>query len=75
MDAPNMDTPRMPRGELHLVSSEALDEDFEEGLGEHNVFPSVAPSIAKRIFRASAVFLCLVLIGVGGAFAWRSYGD
>ena len=66
MDAPNLDTPRMPRGGLHLVNPERLEED---------VSISVAPSITKRIFRTAAVFLLLVLIGVSAALAWRSYGE
>jgi hypothetical protein len=36
---------------------------------------SAGPSVNGRIFRASAVFLFLVLTGVGGALAWRAYGD
>ena len=38
---------------------------------------SVRPSVTKRTSKASAVFLFvfLVLAGVGGALAWRSYGD
>ena len=61
MDAPN------PRGALHLVSHERLEEE--------DLSTSVAPSVTKRIFRFSATFSFLVLIGAGSALAWRSYGD
>jgi len=36
---------------------------------------NVGPSVTGRIVRASAVFSFLVLAGVGGALAWRAYGD
>jgi hypothetical protein len=42
---------------------------------EDDASTSVGPSITTRIFRASAVFSFVVLTGIGGALAWRSYGD
>jgi hypothetical protein len=42
---------------------------------EDDASMSVGPPVTGRIFRAFAVFSFLVLTGVGGALAWRAYGD
>jgi hypothetical protein len=40
---------------------------------DDNASERSAPSVTKRIFFVSAGFSFLVLLGVGGALAWRSY--
>jgi hypothetical protein len=72
LDAPNLDTVREPHGRSHLF----LEDDPPMGV-EDDVSMSVRPSVIKRTSSASAVFLFLfvVLAGVGGALAWRYYGD
>ena len=86
MDAPNLDIARDPRG-LHRPNPGRLDRLFSEDDAsvsveddgsmtvEDDASTTVEPSITRRIFRASAVFSFLVLTGIGGALAWRSYGD
>ncbi|MFY9838282.1 MAG: hypothetical protein WAK55_17790, partial [Xanthobacteraceae bacterium] len=76
-----LDTVREPHGRSRLFledypSISPEDDDASMSL-EDDASMSVMPSATKRIFRASAVFLFvfLVLAGVGGALAWRSYGD
>ena len=68
LDAPNLDTVREPHGRSHLF----LEDDPPMSV-EDDVSMSVRPSVTS----ASGVFLFLfvVLAGVGGALAWRSYGD
>ena len=68
MDAPNLNIESEPPGPLHLMDSNRL-------FLEENASESFGPSVTKRIVRASAAFSFLVLVGVGGAVAWRSYGD
>jgi hypothetical protein len=85
MDAPNLDIARERRGlhRLNLDRSGLFSEDdasmsVEDDASmsvEDDASTSVGPSITRRIFRASAVFSFVVLTGVGGALAWRSYGD
>jgi hypothetical protein len=86
MDAPNLDIARDPRG-LHRPNPGTLDRLFSEDDAsvsvendgsmtvEDDASTSVGPSITTRIFRASAVFSFVVLTGIGGALAWRSYGE
>jgi hypothetical protein len=86
MDAPNLDIAREPRG-LHRPNLDRSDRLFSEDDAsmsveddasmsvEDDASTSVGPSITRRIFRVSAVFSFVVLTGVGGALAWRSYGD
>jgi hypothetical protein len=86
MDAPNLDIARERRG-LHRLNLDRSDRLFSEDDAsmsveddasmsvEDDASTSVGPSITRRIFRASAVFSFVVLTGVGGALAWRSYGD
>jgi hypothetical protein len=72
LDAPNLDTVREPHCRLRLF----LEDDPSMSV-EDDAAMSISPSVIKRTFSASAVFLFLfvVLAGVGGALAWRSYGD
>jgi hypothetical protein len=72
LDAPNLDTVREPHGRSRLF----LEDDPPMSV-EDDAAMSVSPSVIKRTSSASAVFLFLfvVLAGVGGALAWRSYGD
>jgi hypothetical protein len=71
LDAPNLDTVREPHGRSRLF----LEDDPPMSVEDDE--SSVSPLVTKRTSRASAVFLFLfvVLAGVGGALAWRSYGD
>jgi hypothetical protein len=78
LDAPNLDTAREPHGRSRLI----LEDDPPMSLEDDNVFMSLeddesTPSATKRIFRASTVFMFvfLLLAGVAGTLAWRSYGD
>ena len=80
LDAPNLDNVREPRGRSRLFLEDAppmslKDDDASESL-EDDAPVSVMPSATKRIFRASAVFLfvLMVLAVIGGALVWRSYG-
>jgi hypothetical protein len=72
LDASNLDTVREP----HRRSRLFLEDDPSMSV-EDDAAMSISPSVIKRTFSASAVFLFLfvVLAGVGGALAWRSYGD
>jgi hypothetical protein len=78
LDAPNLDTVREPHGRTRLIFEDdppvSLEDDDASMSLEDN---DSTPSATKRTFRASTVFLFvfLVLAGVGGALAWRSYGD
>src|SRR6516165_5455995 len=81
LDAPNLDTVREPHGRSRLFleddpSMSLEDDDVSRSL-EDDAPVSVMPSATKRIFRATTVFLFvfMLLAGVGGALAWRSYGD
>jgi hypothetical protein len=67
-DTPNLDIEDEPRGPLHLMDPNRI-------FLEDNASESFGPSVTKRIFRASAAFSFLVLVGVGGAVAWRFGGD
>jgi hypothetical protein len=80
LDAPDLDTVREPHGRSRLFleddPSMSLEDDDASKSLEDDAPVSVMPSATKRIFRATAVFLFvfMVLAGVGGALAWRSYG-
>ena len=78
LDAPNLDTVREPHGRSRLILEDdppmsREDDDASMSLEDDES----TPSATKRIFRASTVFMFvfLLLAGVGGALAWRSYGD
>jgi hypothetical protein len=58
-----------------LEDDASVVEDDASMNVEDDVSASVGPSLTRRIFRASAGLLFLVLLGAGGALAWRSYGD
>jgi hypothetical protein len=77
IDASNLDVAREPHGRLHLPHPDRSDRPFLEDSAsirvEDDASMSSGPSVTRRIFRASAVFSFLVLTGVGGALAWRSY--
>lgn len=75
LDAPNLDTLREPYGRSRPFLEDnpsVRPEDDDASVEDEESMPS--PN--KRIFRASTilVFLFLVLAGIGGALAWRSYG-
>jgi hypothetical protein len=70
MDATDLDTGHEPGGPLHLMNPDRSDRLFLDD----NPSIRVGPSITRRIFRAVAGLSFLVLVGVGGAVAWRSYG-
>jgi hypothetical protein len=72
LDAPNLETVREPHGRSRLF----LEDDPPMSV-EDDGSMSVMPSVTKRTSRASAVFLFVfvVVIGTGGALAWRFYGD
>src|SRR5262245_17085522 len=77
LDAPNLDTVRESHGRSRLFLEDdpplSLEDDAPLSL-EDDASMSLRP---KRTSRASAVFLLLlvVVVGVGGALAWRSYAD
>ena len=79
-DAPNLDTVRKPRGRSRLFleddPSMSVEDDPPTGV-EYDAPVSVMPSDTKRTSSASVVFafLFVLLAGVGGALAWRYYGD
>jgi hypothetical protein len=76
LDAPNLDTGREPRGRSRLFLENDPPMSIEgDDVGLEDDEPT--PSATKRIFRASTVFMFVffLLAGVGGALAWRSYGD
>ena len=74
LDAPNLDTVPEPRGRSRLFLAPVSVEDGPPTSGEYD---GSMPSVSKWIPSASAVFLFLfvVVVGTGGAFAWRYYGD
>lgn len=69
LDAPNLETVREPHGRSRLF----LEDDPPMSVEDD---PSMSVR-SKRSSRASAVFLFVfvVVIGTGGALAWRFYGD
>jgi hypothetical protein len=69
LDALDLDTVREPRGRSRLF----LEDDPPMRVGDD----ASMSLVTKGPFSASAVlgFLFLVLVGVGGALVWRSYGD
>ena len=78
LDVPNLDTLREPHGRSRLILEDdppmsREDDDASMSLEDDES----TPSATKRIFRASTVFMFvfLLLAAVGGALAWRSYGD
>jgi hypothetical protein len=78
LDAPNLDIVREPHGRSRLILEDdppmsREDDDASMSLEDDES----TPSATKRIFRASTVFMFvfLLLAAVGGALAWRSYGD
>jgi ABC-type transport system involved in Fe-S cluster assembly fused permease/ATPase subunit len=87
IDTPNLNTARDSPGRLRLYETSMNDQDDDLTKVEDDAFieydastnleddasTSVEPSLASRIFRTSAAVSFLVLIGVGGAFAWRTY--
>ena len=79
LDAPNLDTVRKPHGRSRLFleddpSISPEDADASVSL-EDDASMGVKPPATKRIFRAVFLLVFMVLAGVGGALAWRSYGD
>jgi hypothetical protein len=52
-------------------------EDDESMSVQDDESISIEPSVIRRSSTASAVFLflCLVVVGVGGALSWRYFGD
>jgi hypothetical protein len=85
IDTPNLNTARDSPGRFYETSMNDQDDDLtkvEDDASveydastslEDDASTSVGPSLARRIFRTSAAVSFLVLIGVGGAFAWRTY--
>lgn len=78
LHALNRDTMREPhrRSRLFLEDDPLLEDDPPISV-EDDMPMSVRPSVSSRTSKAFAVFLFVfvVLIGSGGALAWRSYGD
>ena len=75
LDAPNLDTEPHGRSRPFLEDDPPISvEDSPPTSGEYD---ASMPSVTKWIPSASAVFLFLfvVVVGTGGAFAWRYYGD
>ena len=73
LDAPNLDTVRGPHGRSHPFL-----EDYPPPMSVEDDPPmSGTPWVTKQPSRASAVllFLFVVVVGTGGAFAWWYYGD
>jgi len=69
LDAPNLDTVRGPHGRSHPFL-----EDYHPPMSvEDDASMSGAPWVTKQPSRASAalLFLFVVVVGTGGAFAWR----
>jgi hypothetical protein len=81
LDGPNLDTVRKPHGRsrLFLEDGPSLSHEDDNASASHedDASMSTTPSANKRIFRASAIFLFVFvgLAAVGGALAWRSFGD
>jgi hypothetical protein len=78
LDTSNLDVAREAARGLHPLNPDRSDRLFLDDTApigvEDDMSMSSGPSVTRRIFRASAVFSFLVLAGVGGALAWRSYG-
>ena len=77
LDAPNLDTVPEPRGRSRLFLEDDPPLSVEDGPPTSGEYDASMPSVTKWIPSASAVFLFLfvVVVGTGGAFAWRYYGD
>src|SRR3974377_2111473 len=77
LDAPNLDTVPEPRGRSRLFLEDDPPISVEDGPPTSGEYDASMPSVTKWIPSASAVFLFLfvVVVGTGGAFAWRYYGD
>ena len=77
LDAPNLDTVPEPRGRSRLFLEDDPPISVEDGPPTSGEYDGSMPSVSKWIPSASAVFLFLfvVVVGTGGAFAWRYYGD
>ena len=77
LDAPNLDTVPDPRGRSRLFLEDDPPISVEDGPPTSGEYDASMPSVTKWIPSASAVFLFLfvVVVGTGGAFAWRYYGD
>src|SRR5947207_14011696 len=77
LDAPNLDTVREPRGRSRLFLEDDPHISVEDGPPTSVDYDASMPSVAKWTPSASAVFLFLfvVVVSTGGAFAWRYYGD
>ena len=77
LDAPNLDTVPEPRGRSRLFLEDDPPVSVEDGPPTSGEYDGSMPSVSKWIPSASAVFLFLfvVVVGTGGAFAWRYYGD
>src|SRR6516162_3951216 len=77
LGAPNLDTVPEPRGRSRLFLEDDQPISVEDGPTTSGEYDGSMPSVTKWIPSASAVFLFLfvVVVGTGGAFAWRYYGD
>ena len=77
LDAPNLDTVPEPRGRSRLFLEDDAPISVEDGPPTSGEYDASMPPVTKWIPSASAVFLFLfvVVVGTGGAFAWRYYGD
>jgi len=77
LDAPNLDTVPEPGGRSRLFLEDDPPISVEDGPPTSGEYDASMPSVTKWIPSASAVFLFLfvVVVGTGGAFAWRYYGD
>jgi hypothetical protein len=77
LNAPNLDTVPEPRGRSRLFLEDDPPVSVEDGPPTSGEYDGSMPSVSKWIPSASAVFLFLfvVVVGTGGAFAWRYYGD
>ena len=77
LDAPNLDTVPEPRGRSRLFLEDDPPVSVEDGPPTSGEYDASMSSLTKWIPSASAVFLFLfvVVVGTGGAFAWRYYGD
>ena len=66
-----------PRGRSRLFLEDDPPISVEDGPPTSGEYDASMPSVTKWIPSASAVFLFLfvVVVGTGGAFAWRYYGD
>jgi hypothetical protein len=72
LDAPNLNSVRKPHGRSRLF----LEDDPPMSV-EDDASGNITRSLAKRPAGAFTLFLFLlmVVVGTGGAFAWRYYGD